>query len=195
MEKKNPAKQTKTKIKNKKKIDNLKPADREFVLNYLLLKNGTKAYMQAFPKVKIESARVLASRLLAKVNISEAIQECYEETWKDKQKQISKLFDDLLTIVNADVADYIDEDGEIDVSKIKKLNTFCLAEYNKITSDTANGQNVKITVKLLDKLKAISELTKILNMISDKVEVFGDVKIIKAKIPDHLLTEHIDDGD
>ena len=181
------------KTQTKNKIDLLKPVEREFVLNFLLLKNGTKAYMQAYPKAKYDTARTNSSKLLAKTNIKDAIQEYYDASWKEKEKQISKLFDDLLNVVNADVADYIDENGEIDVKKIKSLNTFPLVEYNRTVSDTAQGQNVKTSVKLLDKLKAISELTKILQMINEKVEIFGDIELIPAVRPERSISQNIDE--
>ena len=149
--------------------------------------------MLAFPKTNYGTAAVMANRLLKKAKISDAIQEYYDASWKEKEKQISKLFDDLLNVVNADVADYIDENGEIDVKKIKSLNTFPLVEYNRTVSDTAQGQNVKTSVKLLDKLKAISELTKILQMINEKVEIFGDIELIPAVRPERSISQNIDE--
>lgn len=51
----------------------LTPTEDRFVTEYLIDLNGTQAYMRASPGVKEPTARVQASRLLAKPNILGAV--------------------------------------------------------------------------------------------------------------------------
>jgi phage terminase small subunit len=160
------------------------PRHKTFVLEYI--KNGgnaTKAYMIAFNTNKCTVAAVEGSKLLRKPNISDVIQAYYEKTWAEKEKKISEMFDKLLNVVGADISDYIDKNGDVKVEAFEQMNTYPIAEYTQSISDTAQGQNIKRTIKLKDSLKAISELTKILGMIQDKVEHSGTIEIIPAERP------------
>jgi len=158
--------------KKKRKIDSLPPKYKEFLLNYISLgKHGRKAYMLTYPKTKPHTADTMASRLLKKVKVSEALQEYLDGIFIEKEKEISKMFDNLLDIANSDISDYIDEDGNIKVEEFDKLNTYVLAQYDKTVNETDSSRNVKQSIKMLDKLKAISELVKILGMVQEKVEV------------------------
>lgn len=53
--------------------------DRQFVREYLVDLNGTQAYLRMYPSASYESARVSASRMLANVNIREAIFKAMKE--------------------------------------------------------------------------------------------------------------------
>lgn len=54
-------------------IARLQPREQRFVQEYLVDLNGTQAYMRVEPGTTEKSARTLASRMLAKVNVQEAI--------------------------------------------------------------------------------------------------------------------------
>lgn len=171
--------------KKKSKIDSLTAKNKEFLLNYILLgRNGTKAYKKTFPKSQYDTCRTNGSKLLAKANVSEALEEYLEEIFLDKEKQIRNIFDKLVAVAGADISDFIDEHGNIKVSEFNNLNTYFVAQYDKTVSDTKEGQNVKQSIKMLDKLKAISDLVKILGMITEKIEHSGTIDVVKAVRPD-----------
>ena len=59
----------------------LRPIEQAFINEYL--KNGcnaTQAYLSVKPKCKYESARVISTRMLAKVTVKEAIEQAMEKT-------------------------------------------------------------------------------------------------------------------
>lgn len=57
----------------KKGREKLEPRQERFVQEYLIDLNGTQAYMRAEPSTTEKSARTLASRMLAKVNVQKRI--------------------------------------------------------------------------------------------------------------------------
>jgi len=183
-----PKKKSKPKTKKKKPeraIDKLSPKHKEFLLNYFELgMNGRKAYLKTYPKTKMETADVMACRLLKNVKVNEARQEYLEDQWNEKEKAISNLFNKLITIAGADISDYIDEYGNISVEKFQELNTYPVAAYDQSISDTAAGRNIRQSIKLMDKQKSIDTLSKILGMIQDKIEHSGTIEIKPAERPE-----------
>lgn len=170
--------------KKKSKIDKLSPKNKEFLLNYILLgRNATKAYKKTFPKSNYDTCRTNGSKLLAKTNISEALEEYLEKIFLDKDKQIRNIFDKLVATAGADISDFIDEKGQIKIEDFDNLNTYFVAQYDKTVSDTQAGRNVKQSIKMMDKLKAISELVKILGMITEKTEHSGTIEFIPGIRP------------
>jgi phage terminase small subunit len=171
--------------KKKKKKDVLgNPKHKAFVLEYIKYKNATKAYAATYPNVSYDTAKSNGHKLLTNTYIQDEIQKHLDKTWAEKEKKISNLFDNLLEVADADISDFLDENGDVKVDEFKKLNTRVIAEYNQTISDTKDGQNVKRSIKLKDSLKAVAELTKILGMIKEKVEHSGTIEIIPTEDPD-----------
>lgn len=164
---------------DKKKLN---AKEKEFVLNYLALsQNATKAYLKTYPNANYGTASTQSSRMLEKPKIKEAISKELKKVWDKKEEQIAKLFQKLIDASGADIGDFLDEYGDIKTHNFNDLNTFLIDSYSKSVSDTKEGQNVRMTIKMVDKLKAIQELTKILGMITDKVEVNVNYDKEKAK--------------
>jgi phage terminase small subunit len=179
-------KQKKKKVEaQKKKIDLLNPKHKEFLLNYFELgMNGRKAYLKTYPGVKNESAEVNASKLLSSAKVKEARQEILDEQWASKEQVIPDLFNKLFLMAGSDISDYIDEFGHVKVDKFKEINTYPIAQYDQTITDTKDGQNVKQSIKLMDKQKSIDTLAKILGMIQEKVEHSGTIEIKPAERPE-----------
>lgn len=167
------------------KVLKLKEKEKEFVSNYILLGcNGTKAYMATYPNAKYATARVSSTRLLAKPSILEAIQKRLDDAWGEKDKKISRIFNDLYTIATSDISEFIDDNGDIKVTELKKLNAVPIQQYDRTVTDTKEGQNVKTSIKFADKIKAIQELNKIFGIIQEKVEHSGTIEVVPAVRPD-----------
>lgn len=171
------------KKKTKRKIDELSEKHRNFATSYIQLQNATKAYLQTYPHVKYNTAMVEGCKLLRKPNIKEAIQEYLDEKFKEKETEISNIFNKLVSISNSDIADFIDDDGDLKFKDFKEINTYVVSEYSKIETESENSTNTKQTIKMLDKQKALSELIKILGMITEKTEVSGTIVVAPAVRP------------
>jgi hypothetical protein len=184
-----------TSQKKKKSIKaNIK--HKTFVLEYIANgNNATKAYMKVFEIKNYDSASVLSHKLLRNVKVSEAIEIYYTKLWESKSKEIGKAFGSLLRIASSDIANVVDfEDGQMKVKDFKNVDSSVIKAVSQNVTETANGVNVHTSVVLHDKVKAISELLKVLNMINEKMEIFGDVEIISAKIPEHLISQKINEN-
>ena len=145
--------------------------------------NQRKAYLLTYPGVKQGTADVQACRLLSNPKVSAARQEYLESQWGEKEKVIAELFHKLKKISSADISEFIDESGNIKVEDFKCLDTFAVAQYDQAVSDTKEGQNVRQSIKMMDKQKAIDTLAKILGMIQDKVEHTGEIIVLPAERP------------
>ena len=171
-------------IEKKKKSKKLLEKENQFIHAYFALGlNATKAYMQVYPNAKYDSARAKAAVMLAKDSVSEAIQKKLDESWEDRDKKISHIFNSLYSAATADIGDYVDENGEIKAEKLSELNTLPIQQYDRTVSDTKEGQNVKTSIKLMDKIKAMQELNKIFGIINEKVEHSGTIEIVPAVRP------------
>lgn len=181
-------KQKKTAKKTVKKtrlIDELNPKNKEFLLNYFLLgMNGRKAYLATYPNTKPQSAEVMASRLLSNVKVSAAKQEFLEEHWDKKEEMIADLFYKLKKVASSDISDFINEAGDIRAEEFNQLDTFPIAQYDQSISQTETTRNEKRSIKLMDKQKAISDLTKILGMIKEPEPPKLEIVITPAEKPE-----------
>ena len=169
-----------------KKIElkDFKPEHQKFILEYIRTGNATKSYMNVYPKSQYDAASVSSFQLLRNPNIKEYIQCYYDDLWSSRKNEISRTFDNLLKIANADITDVVDYEGDrMEVRPFNQSNTFLIAEIKEVIIETANGTNINKSVKLKDSTKAISELIRVLGMITDKVEHSGEVIIIPAVRP------------
>lgn len=72
-----------------------------FCEEYIKTQNGTKSYLKIHPNVKTESARVLADRLLRKVNIKKYIEERLKPIQEAEVKQAIADANEVLEFVTA----------------------------------------------------------------------------------------------
>lgn len=86
----------------------LTPNEERFVEEYLIDLNGTQAYMRVFPHVTVGSARVLACRLLADVNLIEAIAAAKAERSKQANINAQDALQEIWGIATADTRELVE---------------------------------------------------------------------------------------
>lgn len=191
----------KPKVKAKKKVvkkekslipdlKDFKPDHQNFILEYIRTRNAVKSYMLAYPKTKYEAAGVSSYHLLKNPKISAYIQNYYDNLWESRKTEIGQTFDNLLKIANADIGSVIEAAGDsVSIKDLRKIDTSIIQSISQSSSDTKYGVATSLNVKLFDKTKAISELLKVLGMITDKVEHSGEIIVISAKKPEQEESE------
>jgi hypothetical protein len=94
------------------------------------------------------------------------------------------MFDNLLDIANCDISDLIDEHGQVKTEKLKDLNTYPIQGYDRTVTETKDGVNVKTSIKMVDKLKAVTEITKMLGMVApERIEVKQTIEVVPMALP------------
>lgn len=158
--------------------------------------NGTRAYKMVYPSVKNSTAATNSHKLLKNTYISAAVSEMFEQIWDDRKSQIGQTFKNILDIANADIRDIVKyEDGIMEVKNFSETDTRALQSISQNITETKEGENVNTKIQMYDKLKALSEMAKILKMIDNKIELSGDVIITPAKRPQQNPRKAWDDED
>jgi len=166
----------------KKKETKASSKHKEFIFEYLKNgRNATKAYSKVYPNASRETARANAHKLLTKTDFEKQVQDYYDKLFKGKEQRIRKLFDDLVRVAESDIADVMDyEGGELTINDFKNIDSTIVKEINHTVIESKDGVKVFKSVKMHDKLKAMSELVKILGMITEKIEHSGTIEIIPS---------------
>lgn len=140
----------------------LTPKQRAFIRAYLLCRNATKAAIEAGYSKK--SAQVTGSRLLLNAMIAEALAantKVVEEKFEITQE---KIIQELAVIGFGNLADVVDEDGNILDSKKAKF----LGGYSKSSSNSSGDQgwseSKSFSVSGQNKTKALELLGKHIGM-------------------------------
>lgn len=176
------------------KLEDFKPDQQNFILEYIKTRNATKSYMMAYPKTSYESAAVQAYRLLKNDNVSAYIKNYFDQLWANRKDEIGKTLDNLLKIANADLGSVLEKTADgLKVKDFDKIDTSIIQSISQSRSDNKYGEASSLSIRLFDKSKAISDLTKVLGMITEKVEHSGDIKIIAAERPDKKKEESEED--
>lgn len=135
--KKPPARASKPRAKPQTtNADDLKEA--AFVLEYLHNgMNAVRAYMTVNPDSDYGSARVLASRLLAKVHIRERISAELEGRVMGRAEALARLS----AQARADIDDFVNEDGSFDLGKARALQATGVIKKLKVTERLIQGED------------------------------------------------------
>ena len=151
----------------KKLIDKLTSKQQEFFWKYIEVhRNATKAYKILHPNATNNTCMTNSSKILRNAQFKAALQEYLDEIWKQKESKISDLFDKLLIMAGADIDDYLDEEGNIDIAKFKEIGTYPIVQYEKTTKTTKNGDiDEKPVIKIESRMAAINLLSKMLGMV------------------------------
>ena len=186
-------KEKKAKVSDKPvkiKLEDFKLDHQNFILEYIRTRNAVKSYMSVYPKTKYEAAGVSSHQLLKNPKVSAYIKNYYEDLWDSRKDEIGKTFDNLLKIANADIGSIVEAAGDsVSFKNLKTIDTSIIQSISQSSSDTKYGVATSLNVKLFDKTKAISELLKVLGMITDKVEHSGEIIVISAKKPEQEESE------
>lgn len=148
---------------------------------YMLEWNATKAYRQAYPKVKNEnSAATSASKLLRNPKIEAHINELRHCLEKVAGISALKVLLELKKMAFTDLSDLFDEDGALkSLSGMTRTQKGIIREIKIKTTLLEGGEHMKeTTIKAYGKVQAIAEINKMLGYYaSTKHEHVGKIKV------------------
>lgn len=152
-----------------------------FVNEYLVDRNATRAYLQAYPSVKKENtARAAASRLLANVKVWAEV----EKGLKEQQKRTEITADDTLRetarVAFSDIRKLFNEDGSMkSIHELDEATAAAVSGVDLIVQKSMQGEDgnevllgVK-KIKLWDKVSALEKLGKHFKLFVERKEVTG----------------------
>lgn len=152
---------------------------REFVAD--AGENQTRAYARVYPGTTYESARVLASKLFAKVNIQSRIAELRVERNKRLEISADRVLLELSKLAFYDPRGFFDEDGrlkplgELDPDQAAVIGG--IETFHKVTGEDGDGMCITTKIKLPEKKGALELIGRNLKMWTDKVEVSGELTL------------------
>lgn len=151
------------------------PRHEVFCREYAIHKNGTKAYLQAFPGCKPSTARVNSSDLLTKTDIVLRVRAIRRERMERLEITHEKILDELAKIAFLDPRGFFREDGsvlpvmEMDPDVVAALDSLKVKTLEKSTDDGVT-RVVQITeIKHASKKSALELLMRYKEMITDKL--------------------------
>lgn len=147
----------------------------EFVNQYFLCGfNATEAYQRAYGTEDYNSAAASASRLLKDVKVKQEIEARFEA----RAMSANEVIDRLSQIARADFGDCMDDDGQIDIKKVKqarKTHLIKKIKQRRFTTPTADadaptlGQDLE--VEFYSSHEALRDMAKIHSLFTEKNRV------------------------
>ena len=153
-----------------------------FVKEYLKDRNGTRAYIAAYPNTTKETtAWTNSSRLLSNAKVKALIDKGFAKLSKKLEVSQERIIKEYAKIAFFDIKDLFDDEDCL--KKIKDMDENTRAVVSGLEVTTVNNPDdfhrIK-KIKLNDKLKALNDLSKHLGMFKEKVEHSLDVETIKT---------------
>lgn len=164
----------------------------QFVNEYLKCWNATRAYMAVYPKTSENTARTTASKLLAKANISEAIQRRIDENAMSANEIVQRLG----RHARGSLSEFIkvdDEDWSVDLQKAQKSENLDLLKKITRTEKTFKIKDkeettVITTIELHDVQNALTLLGKNHGLFSDQIKITNELEraldLLEKKLDD-----------
>ncbi|GEM_PF-3699736 len=175
-------------IKKQSPWDTLNVKQKLFVLSYIQHGlNGSKAYKDTYKIVSDDTARASSARLLAKANVKRAVQEKLDTIWKERENQAGRTLNEIMALAFSDINDIVEIKN--DTLKIKDLKRIDSRAIQSIKYTETPEGTVTTSVTLHSKVQALTLLSKILNMIQDRVEHSGVIEILPAIRPKQISEE------
>lgn len=159
----------------------LTPKAEMFCLEYLKDLNGTRAAIRAGYSPR--SAKVQASRMLTKVNVSDRIKELCDQRYKALAVEAKDILKELLLIAKSDIGEVWDEEGRlIDIKKIPDATRRAIKGVEVTEEFSGHGKDRELIgftkkVKFWDKVKALELLGKHLRLFADDLPMDRSVEI------------------
>jgi phage terminase small subunit len=157
----------------------LSPRERRFSEEYALRENGAEAARRA--GFSYRSARQLASRMLARDDITAAVEAERARLASSLRVDRDSLVAELAKVAFANLLDYsvIDDDGGLrtDFSNVNRVQATAIqsVETEQVTDPETGAVRVtKVKFKLHDKARAVAELARLLGLAEDKVRVVSE---------------------
>ena len=159
----------------------LTDAQRVFIARYLMHRNATRAYREAFPKASAASCYTLGSRMTKDVRISSEIKAGMARLIGRYNHSAAKALNELGRLAYANVLDFMAEDGTVKApheierevgAAIKKMRS-----EHIFATDVATGERKivgrKTELEIHDKVAPLRLLGQHYGVLVEKVEV-GD---------------------
>lgn len=168
----------------------LNAKQQQFVVEYIKDLNATQAAIRAGYSER--TAYSHGQRLLKHVEIQGAIQQIQTERRNDAIMEFDEACAILSGIARGQVADYLDDDGRIDVTRVSEANPVAVQSIEQRTDvDKAGGVTRTTKFRLHSPIQAIQQLAK---MRGWDAPVKQDVTVHQT-LTDMLVAAGMDDVD
>ncbi|TGK12861.1 terminase small subunit [Leptospira stimsonii] len=105
--------------------------------------NQTRAYMETYGTQNVNSANACASRLLGIASVREYRNKLLGEVLEVRKAELESIFVTVnREIALAEVADYIDESGEVSLDRMKSINPRAVKEISTTILYTKAGDEI-----------------------------------------------------
>ena len=171
--------------------EELSDEEQLFCLYYIRCFNATKAYMKAYG-VKYESAAVLGCRLKKQEKIQAAIKELKQNRFNREMLSEEDIFQKYIDIAFADMSDYFEfgSSNNVNYGNLKSSDEVDGTLISEIK--ISRGKTDSVSVKLLDRMKALDWLTEHMDMATEEQKARIEVLRAKTKSDEDETLE--DDG-
>lgn len=176
----------------------LDPVDMAFVHEYLVDRNGTQAAIRAgytgpnpawfaWKRLKNPTIRALVDQLTSDKLAAHGV----------RADTVLKVLADIML---ANIGDFLDDEGNIDVTRATPEQLALIDSYSVSESEGAEGGHSRaVKLKMHSKLAAVEKIAKYLNLISDSVKVDlanpdGSLSPIQRMTEEELLAEAVKRG-
>lgn len=158
------------------------PRHKNFVKEYIIDFNETRAYAKAFAREKDPASNASASRLLRDVNIRKVIQYEIAKKFDNVDLTAEEVLNKLKQMMRSTFEDIVEWKGNKmvikDSSELSEAQKWLVSEV----SETKEG----LKVKLVSKEKAIEFLMKYFGLLTEKIEHSGSVEHkVKVYVPEN----------
>lgn len=153
----------------------LLPKQKVFCEEYIIDSNASAAAIRAGYSVK--GVSVTASKLLAKTNVSAYIDILKAERSKRTGITADRVLNEMAKIAFADITDIINANDATIKDSAKGVDTAAIASIKVKTIPTKDGPIVEREFKMHDKTKNLELLGKNLGILTDKIDMTGDITI------------------
>lgn len=152
----------------------LTPKQKIFADEYLIDLNATRAYREAYPKVKKdEVAKAAGSRLLTNVNVADYIKMRMKD--REQRTEITQdwVLEELRKIASVNGSDFAKVLVEDRSARVELVPTDDLPEEKRAAIAAIKEGKFGITVESYDRVRALELLGRHLGMWNDRLDVSG----------------------
>lgn len=159
-------------------MSELNPKQQLFIEYYIQSLNASEAYRKAYD-CDDSTARVNGSKLLTNTDIRSQVNKAIRKKMADEEDEFRSIWEkEVKDLTIARISDYLDEDGDIDLNKIKEIRPGAICElkvdveYQKGKEKDRSDDRIihHKTLKLHPKTKALELAGKYLALITDRID-------------------------
>ncbi len=152
--------------------EEMHPRHKNFIKEYIIDFNKTRAYAKAFARKKDAISRASSSRLLTNVNIRKAIKYEIKKKFDNLDLSVEEVIKRLTMIMRSSLEGIVEwESGKIKIKDSKELTE----EQKWLISEIAETKE-GLKIKLVSKDKGIELLMKHFGLLTEKIEHSGDTE-------------------